>query len=149
MLVMVLFGLFLVTSRAQACQQFPQPTLATAKVTLTSGSTVHEFVVELAQTDEQRACGLMGRPPLAPGHGMLFDMRPADPAYFWMENTPEPLDMLFAGSDGAIVHIERNAVPFSRRMRGTDKPVAAVLELPAGTAERLAIGIGDSLSLPW
>ena len=91
----------------------------------------------------------MGRPPLAADQGMLFDMRPANAAFFWMDNTPEPLDMLFVDTDGTIIHLEQNAVPLSRRMRGTRKPVAAVLELAGGSAARLGIGVGDRVSLPW
>ena len=149
MLVMVLFGLCLIASHGQACEQFPQPRLPTVLITVTAGGSAHGITVELALTDGQKACGLMGRPPLAAGQGMLFDMRPADAAFFWMDNTPEPLDMLFVDTAGTIIHIEQNAVPFSRRMRGTRKPVAAVLELAGGSAARLGIGIDDRVSLPW
>ena len=90
-----------------------------------------------------------GRPELGDGQGMIFDVRPVGPAFFWMENTPEPLDMLFVGADGRVLHIEHETVPFSRRLRGTRKPVAAVLELAAGTAERWGVRVGDRLSLPW
>jgi len=149
MLVLLLFGLCLIASRGYACAEFPQPPLPTATITVTAGGSAHTFMVELALTDEQKACGLMGRKPLAAGQGMLFDMRPADAAFFWMDNTPEPLDMLFVDSAGTVIHIEQNAVPFSRRMRGTRKPVAAVLELAGGSAARLGIGIDDQVSLPW
>jgi len=117
MLVLLLFGLCLIASRGYACAEFPQPPLPTATITVTAGGSAHTFMVELALTDEQKACGLMGRKPLAAGQGMLFD--------------------------------EQNAVPFSRRMRGTRKPVAAVLELAGGSAARLGIGIDDQVSLPW
>jgi uncharacterized membrane protein (UPF0127 family) len=57
--------------------------------------------------------------------------------------------MLFADAQGVIVHIEHIAVPFSQRLRGTRKPVAAVLELAGGSAERLGVRIGDRIALPW
>ncbi len=148
-LVILLFLFCLAFGRAYACPQYPQPALEMGKVTLSSGNSSHQFLVELAKTDQQRACGLMGRPRLADGRGMLFDMRPAGPAYFWMENTPEPLDMVFVDAEGKIIHLERNAVPYSRRKRGTDRPVSAVLELAAGTIEQLKIHVGDQLTLPW
>ncbi len=139
----------LVAARAQACSQFPQPPLPTATIVLQVKDTAYPLTVEVAATELEKACGLMGRPRLEDGRGMLFDMRPAGPAFFWMDNTPGALDILFADADGSIVHIEHEAVPFSRRLRGTRKPVAAVLELSAGTAERLGISLGDRIGLPW
>jgi uncharacterized membrane protein (UPF0127 family) len=149
MLVMMLLATLVMITRSHACEQYPQPPLPTADITLTAGNVVNPLTVELAVTSAQKACGLMGRGPLAPSTGMLFDMRPAGAAFFWMDNTPEPLDMLFVDTEGSIIHIEANAVPFSRRMRGTRKPVAAVLELAAGSVARLGIGVGDRISLPW
>ena len=149
MLVLALGLMILAAGRAAACGQYPQPPLPTAVVQVQTGGVSHAITAELATTEEQRSCGLMGRPPLAPDQGMLFDMRPAGPAFFWMDNTPEPLDMLFADAQGVIVHIEHNAVPFSQRLRGTRKPVAAVLELAGGSAERLGVRIGDRIALPW
>lgn len=148
-LALALGLLGLASGRAAACEQYPQPPLPTATLELHGAGETLAITAELAMTEEQRACGLMGRPPLGSGEGMLFDMRPAGPAFFWMDNTPEPLDMLFVDADGVIVHIEHEAVPLSRRLRGTRKPVAAVLELAGGSAERLGIGIGDRIALPW
>lgn len=148
-LVLAAAALGLAAGSALACEQYPQPRLPTAPVALQLADGAHTVTAELAVTEEQRACGLMGRDALAPGEGMLFDMRPAGPAFFWMDNTPHPLDMLFADANGRIVHIEHNAVPFSQRLRGTRKPVAAVLELAGGTAERLGIRLGDRIALPW
>ncbi len=149
MLVLALGLLSLAAGRTAACEQYPQPPLPTAVVQVQSAGASHAIMAELATTEEQRSCGLMGRQPLAAEQGMLFDMRPAGPAFFWMDNTPEPLDMLFADAAGVIVHIEHNAVPFSQRLRGTRKPVAAVLELAGGSAERLGVRIGDRIALPW
>jgi uncharacterized membrane protein (UPF0127 family) len=104
---------------------------------------------ELARTEEQKNCGLMGRPKLAPGTGMLFDMRPAGPAYFWMKNTPEPLDILFFDGEGRLVHLAAFTEPFSTDSVGTNRPVAAVLELAAGEAGRLGLGPGTRALLPW
>ena len=104
---------------------------------------------EFARTAEQRNCGLMGRPRLADGTGMLFDMRPAGPAHFWMKNTPEPLDILFFDPQGWLVYLVRNARPHSEQTVGTNQPVAAVLELAAGEAERLGLGAGTRARLPW
>ena len=149
MMVLALMAAALVATRGQACEQFPQPTLPTQSIALEIDGAVHPLTVEVASTNSEKACGLMGRPPLGEGRGMLFDMRPGGPAFFWMENTPEPLDMIFIDPTGAVVHIEYDTVPFSRRLRGTQKEVAAVLELPAGTSQQLGLRLGDRVVLPW
>lgn len=148
-LTVLALAIALATGQAGACERYPQPPLPTAEVVVQSAGGDRAITAELATTDEQRGCGLMGRPALAPDRGMLFDMRPPGPAFFWMDNTPEPLDMLFSDPTGVIVHIEHDAVPLSRRVRGTRKAVAAVLELAGGSARRLGIRLGDRIVLPW
>ena len=65
-----------------------------------------------------------------------------------MKNTLVPLDMLFIDERGKIVRIEQRTVPHSLRAIISGGPVAAVLELNAGTASRLAIGPGDRVLYP-
>lgn len=61
------------------------------------------FTVELAQTDEQRQTGLMGREQLDKDKGMLF-VYDEDGIYtFWMKNTLIPLDMIWIDSNGTVV----------------------------------------------
>ena len=72
--------------------------------TLTIGG--HKLVVEVVNTPEQRATGLMNRFSLAPDHGMLFVFEAPQPLGFWMKNTYVPLSIAFADADGTIVNIE-------------------------------------------
>ncbi|MGH2341642.1 DUF192 domain-containing protein [Segnochrobactraceae bacterium EtOH-i3] len=117
------------------------------KVSIRSGGTEHSFTVEVVDTPASREHGLMGRTALAPDHGMLFDFQVTEPVYFWMKNTPLPLDMIFIGRDLAIVRIEHSATPFSERVIPSGGPARYVLEVAGGTAKRLGLSPGDHVAL--
>ena len=104
------------------------------------------FYVELAETPDQRARGLMFRRQLAPGAGMLFLFPERERPTMWMANTWLPLDMLFVAADGRIVHVFPDAVPRSRLTISSPHPARMVLELAGGTARRLGIRPGDRLT---
>jgi hypothetical protein len=76
---------------------------------------------------------------------MLFDYGEVQPVAFWMKNTKLPLDMLFIAEDGRIVGITPHAVPYCEALVPSPGPVRAVLELNAGTAERLGVAVGDEV----
>lgn len=109
----------------------------------TNGGKRHSFKVEVAATIAQQAHGMMFRDRMAPNTGMIFPMDPPRPAAFWMENTLIPLDLLFIGADGRIRNIIANAVPKSRAQLPSAGPVAAVLELAGGEADRIGARPGD------
>ena len=112
-------------------------------LTIEAQNGTHEFSVEIADTESARAKGLMYRRSLAADRGMLFLYERAEPIGMWMRNTYISLDMLFLDADGKIVQIERNTEPFSEKVIDSDGAVSAVLELNAGTADRLGIKTGD------
>ncbi len=128
---------------AQACPNAPQPELPRSPLTIETASGSHLFSVEVARTEVEKSCGLMLRQRLTYGEGMLFLYQPPQEAYMWMANTIIPLDMLFIAPNGRIVHIVEGAVPFSHEIVGTQIPVSGVLEVRAGTVERLGIEVGD------
>lgn len=111
----------------------------------TPAGQVHEFTVELAVNDDQRARGLMYRRDMAADHGMLFLYDRLGLHSMWMANTYIPLDMLFIKPDGEVVHIAERTVPQSRRPISSGQRVKAVLELRGGTADRLDIPIGSTV----
>ena len=117
-------------------------------LTIVSGSGRHAFQVEVARNDADRAQGLMFRRNLAPDRGMLFDFARVQPISMWMQNTYIPLDMAFIRPDGTIARVAENAEPLSTRMIPSGEPVLAVLEVPGGTAARLAIKAGDRVEHP-
>ena len=106
------------------------------------------FMVEVARTSRQRARGLMFRHELANGQGMLFLYPREQQVFMWMKNTLVPLDMLFIGGDGRVVRVAKNEKPESTDLIPSGVPVKAVLELAAGTAERLGIRQGDRVLYP-
>ncbi len=103
------------------------------------------FVVEIADTPEEKKQGLMYRTELPEDGGMIFIYEPPSPAYMWMRNTRIPLDMLFVSADGRIVHIEHSAAPYSEQPRGVASPVSAVIELSGGSCQRHGIVVGDRI----
>jgi uncharacterized membrane protein (UPF0127 family) len=90
----------------------------------------------------------MFRESMDPDHGMLFDFHAVAPVSMWMRNTILSLDMLFIGEDGQIKGIAANTVPYSETVISSPGPVRAVLELNAGSAERLRITTGDRVRHP-
>ena len=126
-----------------ALQQFP-----TSELTIVSASGQHRFKVEIAETAEQMAQGLMFRRSLAADAGMLFDYKQPTAATMWMRNTLIPLDMLFVDAQGRIVNIHQRAVPQSLDIIAAGGPVRAVIALNGGTAARLGIKPGDRVVHP-
>lgn len=106
------------------------------------------FEVELADTDEARARGLMFRNRLEADHGMLFVFEREEPQAFWMRNTLIALDILYFDAGRELVSIAAS-VPPCTTLRCPSYPSAAparfTLELNAGTARRLGTRPGDRI----
>jgi len=120
----------------------------TSTLEIVAKNGVHSFTVELADTDETRASGLMYRKSLPEGRGMLFDFKQEQPVSFWMHNTYIPLDMIFIRADGRILRIAENTEPLSDRLVPSGGPVQGVLEVIGGTARKLGIAPGDRVAHP-
>jgi uncharacterized membrane protein (UPF0127 family) len=103
----------------------------------------HAFTVEVVDTPESRAKGLMYVQELADDAGMLFDFEQERMVSFWMRNTFIPLDMIFIGSDGEIKNIHVNARPHDETSIPSAAPVQFVLEIPGGRSVELGIEAGD------
>jgi uncharacterized protein len=103
------------------------------------------FTVERAETDQEKALGLMFRTSLKDNEGMLFNYGRAFNVTMWMRNTYIPLDMLFIRADGIIHRIEVRAEPLSERVISSEGDVSAVLEIAGGASERLGIKAGDKV----
>jgi uncharacterized membrane protein (UPF0127 family) len=107
-----------------------------------AGKTI-TFRTEIADTDPERARGMMFRQDMAEDEAMLFIWPAPHVAAMWMRNTYIALDMLFIAADGEVVHIHRNAVPHSLDVISADREVLAVLEIKGGAAARLGLSAGD------
>lgn len=118
---------------------------ATVPLAIRSGTTTHKFRVEVARTPEEQARGMMFRPPLAPGRGMIFPLGAPRVASFWMKNCDHPLDMIFIRADGSIARIV-TATPHNLIPEESGEPVVAVLEIAGGEAARLGIAEDDRVT---
>jgi hypothetical protein len=104
--------------------------------------------VEVVDTPERRARGLMYRTRLDDDHGMLFVFPTDEVQSFWMKNTYIPLDLVFIGDDRRIVGIHAEATPHSEAPIGIGRPSRWVLEVPGGYTRRRGIAAGDQVELP-
>jgi uncharacterized protein len=110
------------------------------------------FDIEIAANDASRERGLMFRDAMPADHAMLFLFeRPAMQA-FWMKNTHIPLDILYFDQNYKLVSMQERVPPC--RSAGNDcppypskVPAQYVLELNAGTAEKLGVKEGDELKV--
>lgn len=103
------------------------------------------FKVDIADTNETRAEGLMFVEEMSILEGMLFIYDSPIRATFWMRNTLIPLDMLFADETGTIVTLHENAIPLDETVIDGGPGVLAVLEINGGLSARLGIKEGDVL----
>jgi uncharacterized membrane protein (UPF0127 family) len=126
----------------------PLTNFSTSQVQLVSGGTLHEFKVWIADTPLRRAQGLGFVRELADDQGMLFVFDPARFVSFWMQNTYVSLDLLFIAPDGRIVNLIEHTEPLTTDPLESTAPVAGVLEVVAGTAQRLGIRPGDRVLHP-
>lgn len=106
------------------------------------------FSVEVVDTPETRAQGLMFRESLPRSAGMLFIYDAPTTPSFWMRNTLISLDMLFVGPDGRVSHIHHNARPRDETPIPGGDNVLMVLEINGGTARAIGIDVGSALRHP-
>ncbi len=107
----------------------------------------HTIEVEIADTENARANGLMNRKSMAENHGMLFVFDKDRLASFWMKNTLIPLSIAFISSDGTIRQIE-DMEPESLASVGSFRSVLYALEMNQGWFDERNIKPGDIVELP-
>ncbi len=108
------------------------------------------FTVELAETQDKQALGLMFRDALPQDHGMLFLFPAEGMRSFWMRNTRIPLDIFYFDDELQLVSVSENARPCRTRncpAYPSTGPAKYVLELNAGKAKDLGVRPGDLLEL--
>ena len=108
------------------------------------------FMVELAETQEKQALGLMFRDSLPQDHGMLFIFPGESMRSFWMKNTRIPLDIFYFNSQLELVSVAEKVSPCrTRNCPGypSTGPAKYVLELNSGMAAELDVKTGDLLEL--
>lgn len=103
--------------------------LAAPTIELSAG--MHRIEAEVANTNADRATGLMNRPSMPMQRGMLFVFPEAGVQCFWMKNTLIPLSIAFLDDVGKIVQIA-DMQPQSLDNHCSAKPVRFALEMNAG-----------------
>ncbi|MCR9067328.1 MAG: DUF192 domain-containing protein [Rhodobacteraceae bacterium] len=106
------------------------------------------FTVEIADTPEERALGLMHRETMPMRAGMLFIYPRERPLAFWMQNTLIPLDIIYFDATGQWVSIVAEAQPLDETPRPSEGPAQYVLEINGGLAEQFGMGPGTVLRHP-
>jgi uncharacterized protein len=112
-------------------------------LTLKTTAAEHVIDVEIAETMEEKALGLMFRTAVPDNTGMLFPYGDPQDISMWMRNTYVSLDMVFIKADGIVHRIAARTEPLSEKIVSSEGNVSAVLELGAGAAERLGLKPGD------
>ena len=120
-------------------------TYESSEIWIESAAGRHHFVVEIAETYDQRQRGLMFRSELPQDTGMLFHFGKETKLAMWMKNTFIPLDMLFINKHGIIHRVVENTTPLSLQTIPGGAPTMVVVELNAGVTRRLGINAGDKV----
>lgn len=108
---------------------------------LNSGQTVN---IEIADSPEEHALGLMYREYLDPDSGMLFVFDEPKLLSFWMQNTYIPLDILFIDETGKINTIHEDTIPKNSLNRYKSLELSKyALELNSGYTKEHGIKAGD------
>ena len=109
--------------------------------------------VEIADTPEKRSKGLGGRESLASDAGMLFIFPKLDKYPFWMKELNFPLDFVWIRGDKVIETMQNIQPPLpgqsneSLPIFSTKEDVDKVLEVNAGTVNKLNIKAGDTIKI--
>ena len=119
----------------------------TGEVSIVGEHGTHSFRVEVADTPEAHARGLMHRTDLPADAGMLFVFDRAAEVSFWMRDTLISLDMLFIAADGRINRIHHDARPHDETQIASRGRVTHVLEINGGLAASLGIARGDRVEI--
>lgn len=108
--------------------------------------TIRTIDIEIAETDEERAQGLMDRKSMADSQGMLFIFTVPEEQSFWMKNTYISLDILYVDEKMEIVSIQKYATPLSEESLPSFKKAQYVVEVNAGFCDRNKIKYGDKIT---
>lgn len=146
LMVGVIAGLVPAPGRGQSMPLESLDHFPKAALTIRAQQHLWHFTVWVADTPSRQVQGLMFVRDLPAQQGMIFPMRPARVAQFWMANTYIPLDMLFVAPDGRIEKIAANATPFSLKTISSGSPVEAVIEIRGGLARKLGVEVGARVS---
>ncbi|MEK6842285.1 MAG: DUF192 domain-containing protein [Nanoarchaeota archaeon] len=107
------------------------------------------FLVEIADSNEERIKGLSNRDFLEENKGMFFIFEKETVPNFWMKDMNFPIDIIWIDKEMKIVGIEENIQPcFSDKLCQTFSPmekIKYVLEINAGLSDENNFTSGESI----
>jgi len=106
-----------------------------------------EFELEVANAPATRQRGLMQRPAMPAHRGMIFVFPQEEVLSFYMKDTLIPLDIVFINSAQRVVAIKQMK-PLDQTTVHSSAPARWAIELNQGTAQRIGLGVGDSVEVP-
>ena len=109
----------------------------------------HTIAAKVAKDDASRQVGLGGVRQLGPNEGLLMVFENPGSHRVWMAGMEIPIDVVWVGEDGEIVHIVKDMKPESYPTEYSSKrPAKYVLEIGSGMASRINISVGGYVRLP-
>lgn len=105
-----------------------------------------KLYVEVADTPEKQARGLMFVKSMPKDKGMLFAFNRSQQLSFWGENTFIPLDIAFVNKDGIIRNIDRIS-PLNKKPVRSSGSCQYAIEANAGFFDEHKIKVGDVVKL--
>ncbi len=107
--------------------------------------------VEVADTEELREHGLMGRKSLRDSEGMVFIFSYPQILRFWMKDTLIPLSIGYFDKDGSLFQITdmepASPIEINPKIYPSEKLAKYALEVPKGWFKRKSISLGSKLKL--
>lgn len=117
-----------------------------------NGEAFKKIDIEIAETNNERARGLMDRSKMEENNGMIFIFGDDEIRQhtFYMKNTRIPLDIMYFSKDSVLINIARNAQPGADSEQGGGTVAGAasdskfVVEINGGLADAWGIKEGET-----
>jgi uncharacterized membrane protein (UPF0127 family) len=106
-----------------------------------------EVEVEIADTNSERARGLMERTELAEDAGMLFTFEQEQTPGFYMRDSLIPLSIAFIDEEGRIVDLQ-DMQPLDETRHYPAEPAKYALEVNQGFFAEHGVEVGNMVQLP-
>lgn len=110
-----------------------------------NGEPFKKISIEIAETENERARGLMDRSKMEEENGMLFIFGDDEirKHTFYMKNTRIPLDIMYFSKDSVLINIARNAQP------GADAEMSGGTVAGAAADSKFVVEINGGLADSW
>ena len=106
---------------------------------------IQKINIEIADTPNKRARGLMDRSKMGDNEGMIFifDDNEVRKHTFYMKNTRIPLDIMYFSADSTLINIARNAQP------GADAEISGGSVAGAAADSKFVVEVNGGLAEKW